>query len=72
MKEKTFTPEAIAIASLIRPDLPQSRQIRKENADTVEIKVTTLSPGDQQLAALPDELAEILFAKLAEKGISAL
>jgi hypothetical protein len=72
MIERKFIPEAIATASMIKPDLPQSRQIKKEKADTVEIKVTALSPGDQQLAALPDELAEILFAKLAEKGISAL
>lgn len=71
MNERFLPPESIAIASPIRPELPESRQIRKENADTVEIKVTALSPEDQQLAALPDALAEIIFAKLAEKGLSA-
>lgn len=71
MSERIFPPERIAPASLIRPDLPQPRQVRKENADTVEIKVTSLSPGDQQLAALSEEMSEILFANLAEKGISA-
>lgn len=72
MERNNFPPEAVASASLITPDLPRSRQVRKEYAETTEVKIIPLTPGDQQLAALPDDLAEILFANLAQKGISAL
>jgi hypothetical protein len=72
MSELLLPREAIVTVSPIKPELPQSRQLKKDNADTTEIKVVSLSPEDQQLAALPEELAEIIFANLASKNISAL
>jgi len=72
MSEILLPPEAIASATLVNAELPHQRSVKKENADTTEVKIIPLSPEDQQLAALPDELAEIIFAKLAQKGISAL
>jgi hypothetical protein len=72
MFEHDFPPEAVATASLIGPELPQSRQVKKEYADTAEVKIIFLSPGDQQLAYLPEEIAEKVFANLAAKNIPAL
>lgn len=65
MEKRTVTPDTAITPRSVTPELPKNRN------DTAEIKAVYLSPEDQQLAYLPEILAEIIFAKLAEKNISA-
>jgi hypothetical protein len=72
MSEKTFTPESVAKASSTLAKMPEPRQKWLESTDSKGVELYPLTKTEQKLAHLDPEISAILFAKLAEKGISAL